>query len=36
MEKEFVKDYEVIVMLTDLHGIVFNSNPNDFVLHTLS
>ena len=36
MEREFVKDYEGIVMLTDPHGIVFISNRTEWVLHTLS
>lgn len=36
MEKEFFKAYEGIVMLTDPNGIIFLSNKNEFVLHTLS
>ncbi len=36
VEKEFVQAYDGIVMLTDPHGIVFFSNRNDLVLHTLS
>ena len=36
MEREFVKDYEGIVMLTDPHGIVFITNRHEWVLHTLS
>jgi len=36
MEREFVKAYEGIVMLTDPHGIVFLSNRNNLVLHALS
>ena len=36
MEKEFVKDYDGIVMLTDPHGIVFISNRKEWILHTLS
>ena len=36
MEREFVKDYEGIVMLTDPHGIVFITNRNEWVLNTLS
>ena len=36
MEREFVKDYDGIVMLTDPHGIVFISNRHEWVLHTLS
>jgi len=36
MEREFVKDYEGIVMLTDPHGIVFITNHHEWVLHTLS
>ena len=36
MEREFVKDYEGIVMLTDPHGIVFISNRTEWILHTLS
>ncbi|MGD9322694.1 MAG: ATP-binding protein [Desulfobacterales bacterium] len=36
MEREFVKDYEGIVMLTDPHGIVFVTNRREWVLHTLS
>jgi PAS domain S-box-containing protein len=36
MEREFVKDYEGIVMLTDPHGIVFISNRNEWILQTLS
>jgi C4-dicarboxylate-specific signal transduction histidine kinase len=34
MEKEFVKEYEGIVMLTDPHGIVFITNRQEWVLHT--
>jgi PAS domain S-box-containing protein len=36
MEREFVKDYEGIVMLTDPHGIVFITNRHEWILHTLS
>jgi len=36
MEREFVKAYEGLVMLTDPHGIVFLSNRPDMVLHSLS
>jgi PAS domain S-box-containing protein len=36
MEREFVKDYKGIVMLTDPHGIVFISNRNELILQTLS
>jgi len=36
MEREFVKDYEGIVMLTDPHGIVFITNRNEWILKTLS
>jgi len=36
MEREFLKDYEGIVMLTDPHGIVFISNRTEWVLHTVS
>jgi len=36
MEREFVKDYEGIVMLTDPHGIIFITNRQEWVLHTLS
>ncbi|MFC1489300.1 ATP-binding protein, partial [Thermodesulfobacteriota bacterium] len=36
MEREFVQSYEGIVILTDPHGIVFFSNRNDLVLHTVS
>jgi PAS domain S-box-containing protein len=36
MEREFIKDYEGIVMITDPHGIVFISNRNELILHTLS
>ena len=36
MEREFLKDYEGIVMLTDPHGIVFICNRNEWILHTLS
>lgn len=36
MEREFVKAYEGLVMLTDPHGIVFLSNQPDMVLHSLS
>jgi PAS domain S-box-containing protein len=36
MEREFVKDYEGIVMLADPHGIVFITNRHEWVLHTLS
>ncbi len=36
MEREFVKAYEGIVMLTDPHGIVFLSNRPDMVFHALS
>jgi len=36
MEREFDKDYEGIVMLTDPHGIVFISNRNELILRTLS
>ncbi|MFH1733663.1 MAG: ATP-binding protein [bacterium] len=36
MESEFVQTYEGIVMLTDPHGIVFISNRNEWILHTLS
>jgi PAS domain S-box-containing protein len=36
MEKEFVKEYEGIMMLTDPHGIVFITNRQEWVLHTFS
>ena len=36
VEREFIKDYEGIVMITDPHGIVFISNRNELILHTLS
>ena len=36
MEKEFVKGYEGIVMLTDPHGIVFITNRQEWVLHTFA
>lgn len=36
VERELVKDYNAIVMLTDPHGIVFMSNRPEFILHTLS
>jgi PAS domain S-box-containing protein len=36
MEREFVKDYEGIVMLTDPHGMVFISNRTEWILHTVS
>ena len=36
MEREFVKDYDGIVMLTDPHGIIFITNRHEWVLHTLS
>jgi C4-dicarboxylate-specific signal transduction histidine kinase len=36
IEREFVKDYEGIVMLTDPHGIVFISNRTEWILDTLS
>ena len=36
MEREFVKDYEGIVMLTDPHGIVFITNRQEWILHTFS
>lgn len=36
IEKEFIKAYQGIVILSDPHGIVFLSNRNDLVLHTLS
>jgi PAS domain S-box-containing protein len=36
MEREFVKTYEGIVMLTDPHGIVFLSNRPDMIFHSLS
>ena len=36
MEREFVKNYKGIVMLTDPHGIVFISNRNELILHTFS
>jgi PAS domain S-box-containing protein len=36
MEREFVQTYEGTVMLTDPHGIIFISNQNEWILHTLS
>ena len=36
MEKEFLKEYEGIVMLIDPHGIVFITNRQEWVLHTFS
>jgi len=36
IEREFVKDYDGIVMLTDPHGIVFITNRTEWILHTLS
>jgi PAS domain S-box-containing protein len=36
IEREFVKDFEGIVMLTDPQGIVFISNRTEWILHTLS
>ncbi|MFC1859069.1 transcriptional regulator, partial [Thermodesulfobacteriota bacterium] len=36
MEREFLKDYEGIVMLTDPNGIVFICNRSEWILHTLS
>jgi PAS domain S-box-containing protein len=35
MEAEFRRDFEGIVLLTDPHGIVFLSNRNDWLYHTL-
>jgi PAS domain S-box-containing protein len=35
MEAGFRRDYEGIVLLTDPHGIVFLSNRNDWLYHTL-
>ncbi len=36
MERELVKDYEGIVMVTDIHGIVFISNHDDWILKSLT
>ncbi len=36
MENEFEKGYDGVVLLTDPHGIVFISNRQEWVLHTIS
>jgi PAS domain S-box-containing protein len=36
MEREFVKEYEGIMMLTDPHGIVFITNRQEWVLHSFA
>lgn len=36
IEKEFTKEYEGIVLLTDPNGIVFITNRQDWVMHTFS
>ncbi len=36
IEKEFTKDYEGIVLLTDPNGIVFMTNHQEWVMHTFS
>ncbi len=36
MEREFVKEYEGIIMLTDPHGIVFITNRHEWILRTFS
>lgn len=36
LEREFVKDYDGIVMLTDPHGLIFITNRNEWILKSLS